>query len=70
MPMDPEIQRRLHKEVTAVFGPDSDDFEVALEQLDNIEQLPILEAVVVETLRYACLAGSIGRVRKTRVLSL
>lgn len=63
MPTDPEIQYRLHKEVTEVFG-DSGDCHISLEQLDNIEQLPILEAVFVETQRYARVAAAVVRVRK------
>lgn len=71
LPTDPEIQRQLHKEVTAVFGSDSDDaFQVALEQFDNVEQLPVLEAVVVETLRCACVAAGLGRVRKSPILGI
>ncbi|KAF8608403.1 cytochrome P450 [Ceratobasidium sp. AG-I] len=65
MPTDPEIQRRLHKEITDVFGSDSDNLHVPLEQLDNVQQLPILEAVFVETLRCACVAAGIGRVPPT-----
>lgn len=63
MPTDPDIQCRLHKEVTEVFGSDLDNL-VSLEQLDSVEQLPVLEAVLAETLRYACVAAGIGRTRK------
>lgn len=69
LPTDPEIQHRLHKEVVGVFGSHSDDmFQVALEQFDNVEQLPLLEAVVVETQRCACIAAGIGRVRKLLII--
>lgn len=69
LPTDPEIQRQLHKEVVTVFGSGSGDpFQVALEQFDNVEQLPVLEAVVVETQRCACVAAGIGRVRRLPIL--
>ncbi|KAF8608400.1 cytochrome P450 [Ceratobasidium sp. AG-I] len=62
MPTDPEIQRRLHGEIIDVFGSDSDDLHIALKQLDNVERLPILEAVFAETQRCARVAGGVGRV--------
>lgn len=69
LPTDPEIQHLLHKEVTDVFGLDSGDaFQVTLDQLDNVEQLPILEAVVVETQRCACVGAALSRVRESLII--
>lgn len=68
---NPEIQRQLHKEVIGVFGSDSNDaFQVDLEQLDNIEQMPILEAVVVETLRCVCVVAGVARIRESPIVHL
>ncbi|KAG8723104.1 hypothetical protein FRC09_004703 [Ceratobasidium sp. 395] len=60
--LDVVIQRRLHHEVCTVFGPDSDeDRPLNFEALDNPGRVPVLEAVVAETLRCAKVASSTGR---------
>ncbi|EUC66959.1 cytochrome P450 family protein [Rhizoctonia solani AG-3 Rhs1AP] len=62
LPANPEIQRKLHEEMSTVFGQDSEsngmlDFNL----LDDPERVPVLEAVVAETLRCAAVAAFIGR---------
>ncbi|KAF8744400.1 cytochrome P450, partial [Rhizoctonia solani] len=59
---DPQIQRRLHEEVCSVFNRDGDatgplDFEL----LDDSDRVPVLEAVVAETLRHAGIGSLIAR---------
>ncbi|KAG8746635.1 hypothetical protein FRC10_004238 [Ceratobasidium sp. 414] len=49
MPQDLDIQRRLHEEVCA---SSTDTTSITLEILDDVERMPVLEAVVVETLRF------------------
>ncbi|KAJ1304877.1 hypothetical protein OPQ81_006011 [Rhizoctonia solani] len=62
LPRDAEIQRRLHEEVCAVFGPEMDSNEpMDFNLLDDPERVPILEAVVAETLRCAGVASLTGR---------
>ncbi|GAB1517990.1 hypothetical protein RhiTH_001047 [Rhizoctonia solani] len=61
---DPQIQRRLHEEVCSVFNRDGDatgplDFEL----LDDSDRVPVLEAVVAETLRHAGIGSLIARER-------
>ncbi|KAF8597487.1 cytochrome P450 [Ceratobasidium sp. AG-I] len=58
LPQDPEIQQRLHDEVCAIFGRDG---ELNFEAIDDSERVPVLEAVVAETLRCAKVASSTGR---------
>ncbi|KAG9086386.1 hypothetical protein FS749_003667 [Ceratobasidium sp. UAMH 11750] len=61
MPQDIDIQRRLHEEVCGAFRTDlTDTTPITLEVLDNVERMPILEAVIVETLRCA-MGGSVAR---------
>ncbi|KAF8694404.1 Cytochrome P450, partial [Rhizoctonia solani] len=62
LPQDPEIQLRLHNEVCNVFGPgtESDEF-LDFNLLDDHIRVPILEAVVAETLRCASVAAIISR---------
>jgi hypothetical protein len=63
--LDAEIQRRLHDEVCAVFGPELDeDMPLDFELLDDSEKVPVLEAVVAETLRCAKVASLSGRERE------
>ncbi|KAG8746639.1 hypothetical protein FRC10_004242 [Ceratobasidium sp. 414] len=70
LPMDVDIQRRLHDEVCTVFGPDPDDDQpLNFEVLDNPGRVPVLEAVVAETLRCAKVASSSGREREPHILS-
>lgn len=62
LPKDPEIQQRLHDEVCAVFGADTEPNAVLdFNLLDDSERVPILEAVVAETLRCAAVAAITGR---------
>lgn len=62
LPLDSEIQRRLHDEVCAVFGPDPDSEDpLDFNLLDDSERVPVLEAVVAETLRCANVASLTGR---------
>ncbi|KAG8681172.1 hypothetical protein FRC08_015802 [Ceratobasidium sp. 394] len=62
MALDAEIQRRLHDEVCRAFGRDVDDISsMTLSILEDSEKVPILEAVVAETLRCAMTGGAIGR---------
>ncbi|KAH7334105.1 cytochrome P450 [Rhizoctonia solani] len=59
---DPEIQRRLHNEMVTVFGPDEGFHEpLDFNLLDDSEQVPLLEAVVAETLRWAGVGAQIAR---------
>ncbi|KAG9119284.1 hypothetical protein FRC07_005756 [Ceratobasidium sp. 392] len=62
LPQDLDIQRRLHREVCTVFGPGLDEDQMFnFEALDNPGRVPVLEAVVAETLRCAKVASSTGR---------
>ncbi|KAG8718024.1 hypothetical protein FRC08_006113 [Ceratobasidium sp. 394] len=59
---DLDIQRRLHDEVCAAFGPGSDEDEpLDFETLSDTERVPVLEAVVAESLRCAQIAPNIVR---------
>ncbi|KAG9121034.1 hypothetical protein FRC07_003182 [Ceratobasidium sp. 392] len=54
--LDAELQRQLRDELCMAFGPEPDmplDFKI----LDDAERVPILEAVVIETLR--CASGAV-----------
>ncbi|KAF8599423.1 cytochrome P450 [Ceratobasidium sp. AG-I] len=55
---DPDIQRRLHDEVCAVFGQDG---ELDCGVIDDSKRVPVLEAVAAETLRCAQVAPTVGR---------
>ncbi|KAG8687182.1 hypothetical protein FRC09_013650, partial [Ceratobasidium sp. 395] len=60
--LDKDIQQRLHDEVCAAFGPGSDecaplDFNI----LNDSRRVPVLEAVVAETLRCARTASVVCR---------
>ncbi|CAE6443891.1 unnamed protein product [Rhizoctonia solani] len=62
LPTDAEIQRRLHEELCEVFGQGENPSEVIeFKLLDDPERVPILEAVVAETLRCAGVASLIPR---------
>ncbi|KAG9101805.1 hypothetical protein FRC06_002590 [Ceratobasidium sp. 370] len=59
---DAEVQRRLRHEMCTVFGPESNpDAPLDYNALDDAEQVPILEAVVAETLRCAKVGSLTGR---------
>ncbi|KAF8597485.1 cytochrome P450 [Ceratobasidium sp. AG-I] len=58
LPQDPAIQRELHDEVCAVFGQDG---ELNFEAIEDSGRVPMLEAVVAETLRCAQVGTMIGR---------
>ncbi|KAG8740108.1 hypothetical protein FRC10_004737 [Ceratobasidium sp. 414] len=57
MATDMDIQRRLHTEVCTIFGASP----VTLETLDDPDKMPVLQAVVAETLRCSMSAGVIVR---------
>lgn len=59
MPLDAEIQHRLYEEVANVFGNDLSS--ITLDVLEDYGKVPVLEAVVTETLRCAMVGGAIGR---------
>ncbi|KAH7339907.1 cytochrome P450 [Rhizoctonia solani] len=62
LPMDPHIQRRLYDEMCAVFGADTGSNEALnFDLLDDPERVPILEAVVAETMRCAAVGAITGR---------
>ncbi|CAE6368019.1 unnamed protein product [Rhizoctonia solani] len=62
LPTDADIQRRLHDEVCSAFGQGSDPHELLdFNILDSSERLPLLEAVVMETMRCAGVGPQISR---------
>ncbi|CAE6466135.1 unnamed protein product [Rhizoctonia solani] len=62
LPKDTEIQHRLYDELCSVFGPEMDlDQPLDFNLLDDHERVPILEAVVAETLRCAGVGSLTGR---------
>ncbi|KAG8773707.1 hypothetical protein FRC12_002368 [Ceratobasidium sp. 428] len=66
--LDAELQRRLREEIYMALGSDSDtplDFNV----LDDAERMPILAAVVAETLRCAKVGSITGRERELLLIS-
>lgn len=65
LPQDPEIQRQLRNKVCAIFGQDG---ELNYEAIDDSERVPVLEAVVAETLRCAQLVAQTGREREWHLL--
>ena len=63
--MDAEVQRRLHEEMCSVFGQDKNgDESMDFKLLDDPECVPVLEAVVAETLRCAGVGSLISRACK------
>ncbi|KAH7334115.1 cytochrome P450 [Rhizoctonia solani] len=62
LPTDAEIQHRLHNKVCSVFGQAVDLHEpMDFNLLDDPERLPLLEAVVTETMRCAGVGPQISR---------
>ncbi|KAG8715896.1 hypothetical protein FRC09_016215, partial [Ceratobasidium sp. 395] len=62
LPQDPEIQQRLHDEVYAAFGAEPDqNGPIDFNTLSDSRKLPVLEAVVTETLRCSMTAPMTGR---------
>ncbi|CAE6423362.1 unnamed protein product [Rhizoctonia solani] len=55
------VQRQLHDEMCAVFGPSEESNNLDFDLLDNSERVPILESVVAETMRCAGVAAIIAR---------
>ncbi|KAF8598831.1 cytochrome P450 [Ceratobasidium sp. AG-I] len=55
---DPDIQHRLYDEVCAVFGQEED---LNAEAIDDSGRMPMLEAVITETLRRGQVASMMGR---------
>ncbi|QRW21757.1 cytochrome P450 family protein [Rhizoctonia solani] len=53
MPKDAEIQRQLHNEMRTVFDANKEDTSKYLADLNDPDKVPILEAVMAETLRCA-----------------
>ncbi|CAE6415513.1 unnamed protein product [Rhizoctonia solani] len=53
MPQDPEIQQRLYNEMRVIFEGKKEDTSQCLADLNNPDKVPILEAVMAETLRCA-----------------
>ncbi|CCO31039.1 Steroid 21-hydroxylase [Rhizoctonia solani AG-1 IB] len=65
LPNDPEIQHRLHEEICGTLGWDENTSEHPdFQLLDDSERMPVLEAVVAETLRCAGVGSLIGRERE------
>ncbi|CAE6437736.1 unnamed protein product [Rhizoctonia solani] len=61
---DAEIQRRLHNEVCTVFAKDIDeDAPLDFNLLNDSDQVPLLEAVIAETLRCAGVGSQVLRER-------
>ncbi|KAG9082051.1 hypothetical protein FS749_007147 [Ceratobasidium sp. UAMH 11750] len=59
---DADIQRRLRHEMCTIFGPESNpDAPLNFNALDDAGRVPILEAVVAETLRCAKVGSLTGR---------
>ncbi|KAG8738325.1 hypothetical protein FRC10_006996 [Ceratobasidium sp. 414] len=64
LPLDTKIQQRLHDEVYAAFGPVLDDNSpLDFNILNDSSRVPVLEAVIAETLRCAMIAPIVGRDR-------
>ncbi|KAG8736467.1 hypothetical protein FRC12_017588 [Ceratobasidium sp. 428] len=62
LPLDTDIQQRLHDEVCAVLGPGSDEGRyLDFNALNDSQRVPVLEAVVTETLRCGMPAPIVGR---------
>ncbi|CAE6402677.1 unnamed protein product [Rhizoctonia solani] len=62
LPTNPEIQKRLHEEMCTVFGADTESNQgLDFDLLDNPERVPILEAIVAETMRCAAVTSLLGR---------
>ncbi|CAE6458114.1 unnamed protein product, partial [Rhizoctonia solani] len=62
LPKDAQIQRRLHDELCSVLGPEMDSNEsLDFNLLDDHKRVPVLEAVVAETLRCAGVGSLTGR---------
>jgi hypothetical protein len=64
MPQDPEIQQRLHNEMCDIFDSNKDDVSKCLAELNSPDKVPILEAVMAETLRCAQVTSATVRSRK------
>ncbi|CAE6530843.1 unnamed protein product [Rhizoctonia solani] len=59
---DADIQHRLHDEVCAVFGPDTESDEpLDFNLLDDPDRVPILESIVAETMRHAGVSAIMAR---------
>ncbi|CUA76949.1 Putative cytochrome P450 CYP13A10 [Caenorhabditis elegans] [Rhizoctonia solani] len=62
LPTDIDIQHRLHDEVCSVFGQELNaDEPLDFNLLDDTERVPVLEAVVAETLRCAGVGSLVSR---------
>ena len=58
---EPDIQRQLYDEMCAVFGQEGD---INVEAINDPERVPVLEAVVTETLRCAQVVSMMARERE------
>ncbi|KAG9120941.1 hypothetical protein FRC07_003310 [Ceratobasidium sp. 392] len=62
LPLDMNLQRQLKEEVCAAFGSGSEEDEpLDFETLNDSEKVPLLEAVVAESLRCARIAPNVVR---------
>ncbi|KAG8773705.1 hypothetical protein FRC12_002366 [Ceratobasidium sp. 428] len=62
LPRDIDLQRRLHEQICAALGPGSDeDGYLDFETLNDSGKVPLLEAVVAESLRCAQIASNVVR---------
>ncbi|KAG8698068.1 hypothetical protein FRC09_007456 [Ceratobasidium sp. 395] len=67
---DVDLQRRLHEEVCAAFGSGSDEDEsLDFEVFNDSGKVPLLEAVVAESLRCAQIAANVARERTQLLIS-
>ncbi|KAF8750715.1 Cytochrome P450 [Rhizoctonia solani] len=64
MPKDAEIQRQLHNEMRTVFDANKEDTSKYLADLNDPDKVPILEAVMAETLRCAQVTSATVRSRE------
>ncbi|KAG9128593.1 hypothetical protein FRC07_000026 [Ceratobasidium sp. 392] len=65
LPQDNDIQCRLHDEVCTVFGSGlNEDGHLDFTALNDPQRVPVLEAVVVETLRCGMPGPNVGRERE------
>ncbi|KAG8716302.1 hypothetical protein FRC09_015897 [Ceratobasidium sp. 395] len=70
LPRDIDLQRRLHEQICAALGPGSDeDGYLDFETLNDSGKVPLLEAVVAESLRCAQIASNVTTFSANTVLN-